>query len=61
MATTTKENKNTFSIRVPAELNEKLVRRAESIGISKSAVILSILYKEFSDSKEEKHATKQSG
>lgn len=59
MAAKTKENKTTFSIRVPAKLNEKLVRRAQSIGISKSAVVLSALYKEFSDSPTERDNTEE--
>lgn len=42
-----KVQKESFSIRIPAMLNQKLTARAEEIGISKSAVILSLIYKEF--------------
>ena len=46
--------KRVFSLRVPIAINQKLVERAESIGISKTAVILNILNKEFSTEQKEK-------
>lgn len=33
-----KKEKNVFSVRIPPAVNEKLVERAETIGISKNAV-----------------------
>lgn len=48
--------KESFSIRIPAALNQKLTARAEEMGISKSAVILSLIYKELTSiGKEEEH------
>lgn len=41
-----KVKKDTFSLRIPTELHQKLYERAEKMGISKSALILSLIYKE---------------
>ena len=46
--------KNSFSIRIPTDLNIKLRERAEKMGISKSALILSLLYKELGNDKQVK-------
>ena len=53
MKTKNNDDKTIFSIRVPPLVNKKIVERAENIGISKSAVILNLLYKEFMEGKEE--------
>ena len=52
--------KESFSIRIPAALNQKLTARAEEMGISKSAVILSLIYKEFTSIGKEDERGKQS-
>ena len=52
MKTKNNDDKTIFSIRVPPLVNKKIVERAENIGISKSAVILNLLYKEFMEGKE---------
>ena len=54
-----KDGKSVFSIRVPPAVNEKLLERAESIGISKSAVILNLLYKEFLEGKENRQQVRE--
>lgn len=54
-----KKEKNVFSIRIPTAVNEKLVQCAESIGISKNAVILNILHKEFSKDAERKNQVRE--
>ena len=54
-----KKEKNVFSIRIPPTVNKKLVERAESIGISKNAVILNILHKEFSEGVEGKNQVRE--
>ncbi len=54
-----KKPKNVFSIRIPPAVNEKLVERAETIGISKNAVILNILHKEFSADKNERQQVRE--
>ena len=51
------DKKVTFSLRLPKELNEKITRRADKIGISKAALILILIDKALSietanDSKE---------
>ena len=51
------DNKAVFTIRVPPLVNEKLEERAGRIGISKSAVILNLLYKEFVEGKDERQGT----
>ena len=53
MKKTRTEDKNAFSIRLPQEINKKVIERAEKIGISKSAVILTLLYKEFGEKEQE--------
>ena len=50
----TDDSKAIFTIRVPPLVNEKLEERAEKIGISKSAVILNLLYNEFIEGKEQR-------
>ena len=55
MRSRTDNDKAIFSIRVPPLVNKKLTERAERIGISKSAVILNLLYNEFIEGKEKQH------
>ena len=43
---TQKENKNRITVRLPAELNSKLSKYLEPIGISKNAFILGLINKE---------------
>lgn len=54
-----RKEKNIFSVRIPPAVNEKLVERAETIGISKNAVILNILHKEFSADKNERQQVRK--
>ena len=56
MRTKPKVPKESFSIRIPEALNQKLTARAEEMGISKSAVILSLIYRELNSiGKEDVH------
>ncbi len=59
METKSKKKKSVFTLRVPIAMNEKLIKRAESIGITKNAVILSIIHKEFSKDAERKNQVRE--
>lgn len=62
MRTKAKVPKESFSIRIPEALNQKLTARAEEMGISKSAVILSLIYRELNSiGKEDVHGKQSDG
>lgn len=46
--------RNSFSLRIPPELNQKLREYADKIGVSKTAVILNLIYKELGDERRDK-------
>ena len=48
------DDRTAFTIRVPPLVNKELTERAERIGVSKSAVILNLLYNEFVEGKEDR-------
>lgn len=43
------EKKVNSTIRIPSELNRKLLERADEIGVSKQAFILWVLYRELTE------------
>ena len=48
------ENKKQIGVRIPKELNERLERHVEKIGISKPAFILGLIYNELEKAKTQK-------